>query len=345
MSARHSFSRRFALKALGTKALAASALFALAACGASGAAEKDGKIVLRVGDQLGIIKATLDSAGEGQPEGYTIQWSNFTAGPPIIAAQTGGSLDLGWMAETPLVFAQAAGSPVKVVGVSKPEAKPSGETGYPYALVVLPNSPIRSVADLKGKAVAYRSGTVLHYMVARQLSDAGLKLTDIKPLEVTSQGTSLLDKGAADALTLNEPFLTQYLEQGKVRVLARGGPPVTPGLNYVVASDKALSDPKRAKAIGDFVVRLARANRWQNEHAAQAAPVLAKIYRTNSELAQKIIERTPSVYAPIDDGVIAAHQLEADLFHKEGLIRTRLDTRKIFDPRFNAQVAQVENGQ
>lgn len=325
------------------RVLAAGALLALAACGAGAPQGADGKVVLCVGDQLGVIKATLDSAGEGQPADYTIQWSNFTAGPPIIAAQTGGSLDVGWMAETPLVFAQAAGSPVKVVGVSRPSDKPGERQGFAYALVVLPDSPLRSVADLRGKAVAVRSGTVLQYMLARQLAQAGLGLNDVKTLEVTSLGTSLLDKGAADAQTVNEPFLTQMLETGKVRVLAPGGPPVTPGFGYVVASDKALADPKRAKAIGDLVVRLARANLWQNAHAAQAAPALAKIYRTDPRIAQRIIERTPSVFAPIDGTVIAAHQQEADLFHKEGLIRNRLDAGAIFDTRFNPLIPRVED--
>jgi sulfonate transport system substrate-binding protein len=325
-----------------TYAFVAGTLFALAACGGSGQREKNGEIVLHVGDQLGVVQATLESAGEAQPKGYSIEWANFTSGPLIIAAQTGGSVDLGWMAETPLIFAQAAGSPVKVVAVNRPAAKPDGKTGYPYALVVLPNSPIHSVAQLKGKSVAYRTGTVLHYMVARQLADAGLTLKDIKPLEVTSYDTSLLEKGAADAQTLNEPFLTKLVDAGKVRVLAQGGPPVTPGLNYLVASDKALADPKRAKAIGDFVIRLARANHWQNAHPAEAAAALSKVYRTDPRTAQKIIERTPQEYAPIDQTVIEAHQTEADLFHGQGLIRKRLDAKTIFDTRFNALVAQTE---
>ena len=33
------------------------------------------------------------------------QWSTFIGGPAVLAAQTGGSVDVGFMAETPLVFA------------------------------------------------------------------------------------------------------------------------------------------------------------------------------------------------------------------------------------------------
>lgn len=317
--------------------LAAGALLALAGCG-SAPDKGTGELVLHVGDQRGLAKAMLDTAGEGRPEGYRLQWANFIAGPPIIAAQTGGSLDAGWMAETPLVFAQAAGSPVKVVGVSRV----IDNQGSGYALVVRPDSPIRSVKDLKGKSVAFMRGTVLHYMVARLLADAGLSLDDIKAVEVNSLGSSLLDKGSTDALTLTEPFLTDLQEAGKVRVIATGAAPTTQGLNYFVASDAALADPKRAKAIGDLVVRMARATRWQDTHPAEAAPALAQVYKVDPRIARKIIERSPSRYVPIDSSVIAAQQSEADLFHKLGLIRNRLDASKIFDTRFNAQVAQVE---
>ena len=311
-----------------------SALLFLTACGG---APDNGK-TLRIGDQLHALKSSLDVSGEGRPTGYTIEWANFVGGPPIIAAQTGGSLDVGWMAETPLIFAQAAGSPVKVVAVSK--TVEGG--GSPYALVVKPDSPIRSIADLKGNAVLFMEGTVLHYFVARLLDKQGLSLKDIKTVQATGFGTGLLDKGSADAITIGEPWLTQALDAGKVRILASGAPPNTPGFFYLVASDAALADPAKAKAIGDLVARAARATRWQRENPAQAAPALAKRYNVDAAIAEKIITRAPASYAPISDAIIAAHQDEADLFFKEGLIRKKLDASQIFDKRYDDIVAAQE---
>lgn len=316
------------------RTLVAGAFLSLAAC--SGAA--DSGTTLKIGDQLHALKSALDVAGEGQPTGYKIEWANFVGGPPIIAAQTGGSLDVGWMAETPLIFAQAAGSPVKVVAVSK--TVDGG--GSPYALVVKPDSPIRNIADLKGKSVSFMKGTVLHYFVARLLDKQGLSLKDIKPVQASGFGTGLLDKGSADAITIGEPYLTQALDAGKVRVLASGAPPNTPGFFYLVASDAALADPVKAKAIGDLVARAARATRWQRENPAKAAPALAKRYNVDAAIAEKIITRAPASYAPISDAIIAAHQDEADLFFKEGLIRKKLDASQIFDKRYDAIVAAQE---
>lgn len=311
-----------------------AALLLLTACGGA----PDSGTTLKIGDQLHALKSSLDVSGEVESTGYSIEWANFVGGPPIIAAQTGGSLDVGWMAETPLIFAQAAGSPVKVVAVSK--TVDGG--GSPYALVVKPDSPIRSIADLKGKSVSFMKGTVLHYFVARLLDKQGLSLKDIKTVQATGFGTGLLDKGSADAITIGEPWLTQALDAGKVRVLASGAPPNTPGFFYLVASDAALADPVKAKAIGDLVARAARATRWQRENPAKAAPALAKRYNVDVAIAEKIITRAPASYAPISDTIIAAHQDEADLFFKEGLIRKRLDASQIFDKRYDDIVAAQE---
>ena len=320
-----------------TRYLATFAALLLAGCGNSGS---DDAPSLRVADQLNAMQSVLTAASENEPQGYTIQWSNFIGGPTVIAAQTGGSVDLGWMAETPLVFAQAAGSPVKVVAVAKGTRDDSSNV----ALVVGANSPIRTIADLRGKKVGYMPGTITQYLVVKVLDEAGLKPDDVTAVRATSLSTATLDGSLVDAFVTAEPQLTQGLASGKLRVLAYGGQPRTPGFNYLVASDEALADPKRAALIGEFVTTMARATKWQRENVEKAAPVTAKTYKVTPEVAEQILRRTPTRYTPIDASIIAAHQEEADLFHKLGVIRTRIDATKLFDDRYNHLVAQVESG-
>jgi sulfonate transport system substrate-binding protein len=297
--------------------------------------------VLRVADQLQVVQSAVDAAGEGKPATYHIEWSNFLGGPAVIAAQTGGSVDLGWMAETPLVYAQAAGSPVKVVAVSQ-GTKPGASN---IALVVAANSPIRSVADLRGKKVGMMAGTIAQYLVLRLLDQAGMSPKDIIQVQATSVSTAVLDRGIVDAVISAEPLLTQTIAAGKVRVLAYGGEPNTPGFGYLVASDAALADPKRAALIGDFVTRVARSVQWQRRNVDKAALATAKAYNVTPQIAEKVLKRTPIRYTPIDPSVVAKHQQEADVFEKLGLIRKHVDAAKLFDNRYNALVAQVEKGQ
>jgi sulfonate transport system substrate-binding protein len=293
---------------------------------------------LRVADQLNTVQTVLTAAGELKPPKYQIEWSNFLGGPAVIAAETGGSVDLGWMAETPLVYAQAAGSPVKVVAVAK-GLRPGASN---IALVVAAHSAIHSVANLRGKKVGFQPGTVTQYLVVRLLGKAGLSLADITPVQTTTLGSASLDRGIVDAYVTAEPMLSQGLHDGKLRVLAYGGEPITPGFAYLVASDQALADPARAALIGEFVTRLARATRWERENVAKAAPVVAQFYKVTPQVAEAILRRTPSGYTPVSPAIIAAHQQEADLFFKLGLIRTRVDSTKLFDRRYDAQIATAE---
>jgi len=61
-------------------------------------------VTLNVADQTEGVPDSLPAAGVANTP-YKISWSNFIGGPPIIAAESGGSVDLGSMAETPTIFA------------------------------------------------------------------------------------------------------------------------------------------------------------------------------------------------------------------------------------------------
>ncbi len=58
-------------------------------------------VTLKAGDQLQILRTQLAASGEDKNVPYDIEWSTFVGGPAVLAAQTGGSVDVGFMAETP----------------------------------------------------------------------------------------------------------------------------------------------------------------------------------------------------------------------------------------------------
>jgi hypothetical protein len=72
-------------------------------------------IALRVGDQSGLTRSILDSAGEVETP-YRIDWSVFTAGPPMMEALAADAIDIGACGDTPPLFALAGGAPIRVVG-------------------------------------------------------------------------------------------------------------------------------------------------------------------------------------------------------------------------------------
>ncbi|MDB5714019.1 MAG: transporter substrate-binding protein [Sphingomonadales bacterium] len=309
----------------------------LASCNRGGISANEPQ-VLHVADQLKTLQPLLAAAGEDKPTSYRIEWSTFFTGPSVISAITGGSVDAGWMAETPLVFAQAAGSPVKVVAASR-RAAPGTSV---IALVVQPGSSIHSIADLKGKAIGWMPGTLAQYLVIRLLEANGLSTADIKPVVMTSGGPAMLKSGTVDALVTADPYLSQMIDAHQARILATGGEPITPELQYIVAGNAVLSDAKQSKILGDFVGRVARTIRWQREHPIEAAQVAAKVYGVSPTIGAMIASRAPGRYVPIDQGIVAAQQQEADIFQRIGLIRKPIDAAKLFDHRYDSVVAQAE---
>lgn len=297
--------------------------------------QNSGQITLHIADQFNILRSVVDSAGEGAPKGYKLQWANFVGGPAIIAAETGGSIDVGWMRETPVVFAQAARSPICVVAVLRPIRKGVSTLG----LVVAASSSIHGPADLKGKKIAYLPGTVSQYYLMRLLDQARLTLDDVKTVTVTTGAVvPLLEKGSIDAAVTADPFLSSLAESGKARLLKVEGEPLTPEFSFLVARASAVNDPKLESVLGDFVVRVARAYKWQREHVDAAVPVVAKLYKLPPGIAKAVIANTPLHGVPIDDDVIAAQQAEGDAFLSAGLIKQRIDASALFDNRFNARV-------
>lgn len=205
----------------------------LTSCGGT---ERSDVIELRVGDQGKALQTLLVASGEDKPEGYRISWSNHVGGPSVIAAQTGGSVDVGWMGETPLVFSQAAGSPVKVVAVRQGLQDVSASV----ALVVSARSSIASIADLRGKKVGYSPGTITQYLVASELDQAGLSFDDIESVRLTAFNVANLDNGTVDAATIVQPNLSELLSEDRIRVLTYGD-----SLYYLTASHAALADSAR----------------------------------------------------------------------------------------------------
>ena len=81
----------------------------LAGCGSDSAEAGDGgKPVLRVGVQKDGIRSVLTEAGLLEDLPYEIEWSEFTAGPPIIEAAAADQIDVAWVGSAPPIFGAAA---------------------------------------------------------------------------------------------------------------------------------------------------------------------------------------------------------------------------------------------
>jgi sulfonate transport system substrate-binding protein len=151
---------------------------------------------LRIGFQKGSLNlALLKSYGllEQRLPGTKVQWTEFPAGPQLLEALALGSVDLGATGDAPPVFAQAAGKDVVYVGAEPPKPDSS-------AVLVKPDSALRTLADLKGKRVALQKGSSAHFLTVRAVRQAGLAWADIQPVYLPpADARAAFERGSVDA--------------------------------------------------------------------------------------------------------------------------------------------------
>ncbi|MEF9881466.1 hypothetical protein [Streptomyces sp. P9-A4] len=142
--------------------------------------------------------------------------------------------------------------------------------------------------------------------------------------------------GKVDAWAVWDPYTSQVLLSGKGRVLTDGRGLVN-GLGFQVAAPAALADPARAKAVGDFVERLRRAQGWVFEHPEDWAKVWAKETGLPYEVALAAVKRSNGTRIPValDDAAVASEQRIADTFASLGLIPRTFRFADYVDRRFN----------
>src|SRR5436309_2649632 len=127
-----------------------AAMIAVAAALAAGTAEAADKVV-RVGYQKYGTFLLLKARGILEKK---------------LEALNVGALDFGITGEAPPIFAQAAGAPL--VYVANEPAAPLSE-----AILVPKDSPLKSLADLRGRKVALNKGSNVHFLLVKALEKAG----------------------------------------------------------------------------------------------------------------------------------------------------------------------------
>jgi len=286
------------------------------------------RTVLKAGDQKGGLRALLEAAGELEGLRYDIQWAEFPAAAPLAEALNAEAVDLGPIGDAPLVFALAAGTRVKAIGANRSDA-------FGTAVLVRPDSPLKSAADLKGKSVATNRGSIGHYVTLKAIASAGLKPEDVHVRFLAPADAKLaLTQGSVDAWATWEPY-TAIAEVSKhARVLVNGRD-LLPGLSYIAATDAAIA--ARRPALKDFLQRVVRAQGWANRNVNAYSTALARIIGIAPEAAKLQFERRQQKWIPIDAQVIADQQRTADFYLQSGLIKQKLEVQATFDSSFQLQ--------
>ncbi len=244
--------------------------------------------------------------------GYSVSWSEFPSGLPLLEALNVGAVDLsGDVADTVPVFAQAAGAKLTYVATEAPS--PSAQ-----ALLVKADSPIKSVADLKGKKVAVTKAAGSHYLLIALLNKNGLKFSDIKPAFLTpADGRAAFETGAVDAWVTWDPFVAAAQQQSKVRIIA-DGKGVADYQRYYLASAPFAAE--HADLLRLVFEKLRQTGKWIKAHPDDAAKVLGPAWGLKPEIVKAANNRRSYDVQAVKEHNLAEVQKIADAFFAEGAL-------------------------
>ncbi|MES3003533.1 MAG: sulfonate ABC transporter substrate-binding protein [Pseudomonadota bacterium] len=271
---------------------------------------------LRIGYQKGASLLVLQKA-QGSlekklaPQGFGVKWVEFPAGPQLLEGLNVGAVDIGFVGEAPPIFAQAAGAKFYYIGHDP--AAPQAE-----ALVVPKDSPIKSVADLKGKKIALNKGSNVHYLLVRLLEKNGLKPTDITPVYLApADARAAFESRNVDAWVIWDPFTAAAEKQIGARVLADATGVADNHQFYLAERGFAEKHPLVIRAVFEDSVERGK---WLKSNLHQAAELVAPLQGLPVDVAELSLRRYEFNVRPLSDDVIARQQKIADTFFDLKLI-------------------------
>ncbi|WP_084579481.1 ABC transporter substrate-binding protein [Sphingomonas azotifigens] len=313
-----------------------AALIGLGALSLAGCHGRSGAKPLRVSiTGKGDADYRLAFRAAGITPGFPIQYSEFQAGNLVVEALNGGSLDVGSMSEIPPIFAAASSiHSFRQIAVARSDVKNQ-------ALLVPRGSPIRSLADLKGKRIGFVRATTTHYFLIRMLQSVGLGWSDIQPIAMNvSDGAAAFSQESLDAWAIYGYPIQRAVAKDGARVLKTALGFLSG--NYVfTAHHKALDDPERVAQIGSYLKLIRQARDWTNSHQAEWAKIVAQAVGVPLPFVEDGLnhQSEPTRLLPVSDAAIQSQQQVADTFAAAGLV-PKVDVRPLWDTRFHDLLAQ-----
>ena len=291
---------------------------------------------LRIGYQkygtLVLLKAKGTLEKRLAEQGVEVKWTEFPGGPQLLEGLNVGSVDFGVTGETPPVFAQAAGADLLYVAHEPPA--PTGE-----AILVPKDSPIQSVAELKGKKVALNKGSNVHYLLVRALEEAGLSITDITPVYLPpADARAAFERGSVDAWVIWDPFQAAAEKQLQARTLRDGSGLVDNHQFYLATRSYAEKNPQ---VVGALVEEIRGVGEWVKGNLDEATSQVAPLIGLSPEITRQAVERQGYGAQFITPEVVEAQQKIADTFTELKLISRQLTIKDVIW-NLPAKVAQAQ---
>jgi sulfonate transport system substrate-binding protein len=191
------------------------------------------------------------------------------------------------------------------------------------AVIVPRDSAIRTVADLKGKKIAFNKGSNVQYFLVKLLENNGLKYSDVQTIFLPPPDARVaFEKGAVDAWIIWDPFLAAAQKTLEARPLVDASGVVNNRAYYFTSRDFS------SRNIDLLKIATAEINvidTWASKNKAAAAAELSTVLGLDKSIAELYINRSEFGTAPVTREILAEQQVIADTFYELKLIPKKLN--------------------
>ncbi|UYP30770.1 aliphatic sulfonate ABC transporter substrate-binding protein [Pseudomonas sp. Z8(2022)] len=278
--------------------------------------------------QQGLLEKAL------APQGIAVKWVFSQGSNRSLEYLNGGSTDFASTAGLAAVLSRANGAPINTVYVaSRPEWT---------ALVVPKDSPVQSLADLKGKKVAATKGTDPFLFLLQSLQQAGLDKNDVEIVHLQHpDGRVALERGDVQAWAGLDPLMAASELQAGSRLLYRN----RDFNSYSVLSVTEKFAKEQPELIKQVIAAYEQARQWAIANPDALAQLLADEAKLPLEVAKLQLSRTDFSNAQPGAEHIKALKAAAPILLDEQLVRPGTDVAQVVDQLIQPQLAaQVIGG-
>ena len=259
--------------------------------------------------------------------------SSAGGGTTLRNMLAGGGVPYGEVNPGVVVSAVLAGADLKIVSDNV-------LTVAEFVWAVKPDSPVKTLKDLKGHKIGYTNPRSTSQALANMLvQSAGLKPDEVELVKTGGfgEGIAALDSGQVDIAPITEPLWSKVKNKYRAVVVASD---TLPPLDNVIG----VTTVEMAEKKGDFIKAVIRARRkaviFMREHPDEAAEIVAKQYNIDLDVAKSAVRNlTTSKTKGVPywgEGEIHLEGLKRmiEAQRSVGAISGDVDYSKIIDTRF-----------
>lgn len=227
---------------------------------------------------------------EFAPDGIQVEWVFSVGSAAANEALRSRAVHFAATAGIAALNARAQGTPlISIYIYSQPEWT---------AIVVPPDSPLESVADLEGKRVAAFVGTDPWFFLLRAIQGHGLPVRAVNVLNIPHpEGRTALERGDIAAWAGLDPIMGDLLVSRGYRLLYRNPDLNTWGTLNVLESFAA----EHPDIVRRVLARYEQARRWAVENPEGTIDLLAKAAGISRSVAEDVLRERTAFPHPVPD--------------------------------------------